>query len=916
MRFDATGKVSLDHIYTQPDPYAYFDTLRKLDYDIPQLAKPYFVKIIEAYREAQGKSGANVLDIGCSYGINAALLKCDASMAELYGRYCDRDVDTPDRDTLLARDQELVRSRADPRRIRFVGLDTSRPALSYALAAGFIDDAVHADLEENDPTQRQRRQLAGTDLVISTGCIGYVTHRTLMRVVHANDERRPWMAHFVLRMFPFEPVEESLDGLGYETAHFEHMFRQRRFASPQEQSLVLDTLYNVGVDPSGLEADGWLYAQLYVSRPRGTKDCVVIDLATSNGSSTGKESSKSPQPPRSRITLTVNQELSVAQRLSARTFGNEDQLPRVPLPTLEESSERFLEWAAPLLTADELARTEAAVAAFRRPDGPGQRLHQALVEYDATEGVHSWLDTFWPSRYLGRRDRIALNANFFFLFKKSPLRQIERAAGLVAAAVNYKLQLDDERIPPAVQRGRPLSMEQNKFLFSTTRIPGAVQDTVRVPYSEQWPGPSQARHIAVFFRGNIFRLDVLGPDGRPYTLDDLAAGLEAIRKAGATPAAPDTAVGHLTTKARAEWAASRQTLTAHHPGNAAALDELETALFLLDLEDITPTDTQEACDQLLYGNSGNRWFDKAVSLIVFEDGTAGINIEHCGLDGTTILSFVDTLLGSSPEEHSAQSGAVPQGLPDIRPIEFVLDSDLRANIQAAGEAFAAYGAATATTILSFDDFGGNRAKQLRVSPDAFVQLAYQLAHKRAKGLTGATYESIATRQYRHGRTEAMRVVTPEVLRFVATLDDPTADAATRRAAFRAAAEKHVAQAKQCQSGQAPEQHLWELQLIQKRRGEELGVTEPLDLYDSPGWVKLRDDYLSTSSAPSVNIEYFGFGSTSSQCIGIAYVLLPDRFNLYLSTPRAVADGLYTFVDRLREAVYELQDLLATETPVA
>ncbi len=902
MHFDATGKVSLDHIYTQPDPRAYFDTLRKLDYCIPQLAKPYFRKIIQEYQEAHRNPAPNILDIGCSYGINAALLKCDATMEELYGRYCDGDARTQTRDTLLARDRELVRSRDRLRRTRFVGLDTSQQALSYALSAGFIDDAVYADLEERDPTQRQRQQLTGADLVISTGCIGYVSDRTIARVVGANGECRPWMAHFVLRMFPFAPVAESLAGLGYETIHLERMFKQRRFASPEEQSLVLDTLWNVGVDPRGLETDGWLYAQLYVSRPRGTNGCVVIDLATN------KESSRSPQPPRSRIKLNDNQDLS------ARTFGNEDLLPRVPLPPLEESCERFLEWCAPLLTADELTETEAAVASFLRPDGPGRRLHEALEQYNAGEDVHSWLDTFWPSRYLGRRDRIALNANFFFLFKHADLGQMDRAAGLIAAAVNYKLQLDDERIAPAVQRGRPLSMEQNKFLFSATRIPGIVQDTVRAPYSEQWPGPSRARHVVVFFRGNIFRLDVLGPDGRPHTLDDLVVGLQTIIKAGATRATPETSVGHLTTKARAEWAASRQALLARHPGNADALDEVETALFCVCLEDFTPKDTLTACDQMLHGDSGNRWFDKAVSLIVFEDGTAGINIEHCGLDGTTILSFVDALLGASPEEHSAQSGASPQGLPNVKAIEFVLDGDLQADVRAAGASFAAYGADTATSILSFDDFGGKRAKQLRISPDAFVQLAYQLAHKRAKGLVGATYESIATRQYRRGRTEAMRVVTPEVLRFVATMDDPAADVVTRRAAFRAAAEKHVERAKQCQAGQAPEQHLWELQLIQKRRGEELGVTAPLALYETPGWLKMRDDYLSTSSAPSVNIEYFGFGSTSNRCIGIAYVLLPDHFNLYLSTPLQAADEMFTFAGRLREAVRELQDLLATEKP--
>jgi carnitine O-acetyltransferase len=896
VRFDATGKVSLEHIYTQPDPRPYFTTLRELDYCIPQLAKPYFRKLIREYRESRNLGAPKVLDIGCSYGINGALLKCDATMDELYDRYGDPGIGAASRDALLDRDREFVNSRSRWERARLVGLDISSAALSYARAAGFVDEAVYADLEGDDPTERQREQLAGTDLVISTGCLGYVTGRTLTRVVAANGDHRPWMAHFVLRMFPFAPMAEELAELGYTTVRVEGVFKQRRFASAEEQSLVLETLTAVGVDPRGLEDDGWLYAQLYVSRPRATGERAAVDLAG------GEETFRSAEPPMSRM------EVNVSQEWSTRTFGNDDRLPRVPLPALAETCDRFVEWCAPLLTADELAATEQAVAAFR--DGPGPRLHAALQRYDAAEAVHSWLDSFWASRYLGRRDRIALNANFFFMFRDTPLGQLDRAARLVAAAVDYKLRLDDERVPPVIQRGQPLSMEQNKFLFSTTRIPGTEQDSVRAPYTDEWPGPSQARHIVVFFRGNMFRMEVQGEDGRPYTVDDLVAGLRAVTKAGATPAAPGNSVGHLTTKARAEWAASRQRLLDRHPDNTAALDTVETALFCVCLEDFAPSDVLQACDHLLHGDSGSRWFDKAVSLIVFADGRAGINVEHCGLDGTTILSFVDTLLDAA--EAPAPADARSQGLPSVESVEFVLDDDLRADVRAAAAAFEAYRADTATTILSFDDFGANRAKQLRTSPDAFVQMAYQLAHQRAKGLIGATYESIATRQYRRGRTEAMRVVTPEVLRFVATMDDPDADPATRRAAFRTAADKHVARAKQCQAGQAPEQHLWELQLIQRRQGEELGVTEPPALYQTPGWLVMRDDYLSTSSAPSVNIQYFGFGMTSSKCIGVAYVLLPDRFNLYLSTPRPVAEQMYRFADKLREAVRELQDLLATE----
>ncbi|WP_424186543.1 choline/carnitine O-acyltransferase [Actinokineospora sp. G85] len=602
-----------------------------------------------------------------------------------------------------------------------------------------------------------------------------------------------------------------------------------------------------------------------------------------------------------------------SQDWSTRTFGNEERLPKVPLPTVEDSCARFLRWSAPLLTPEQAAATEAAVERFLAPDSPAHVLHADLVRFNDAEGTRSWLDEFWPSRYLGRRDRIALNANFFFLFQdEAGADQFQRAAGLIAGAVDFKLALDREEVPPAIQRGQALSMEQNKFLFSETRIPGVPQDTVRVPYTDDWPGPSTARHVVVFNRGNLFRMDVIGPDGAPYSLPDLEAGLRAVVKAGGNPAAPDATVGSLTTQARAEWATTRARLIGLAPGNAEAVETVETALFCVNLESFAPRDTQAACDHLLHGDSGNRYFDKSVSFVVFADGRAGINVEHCGLDGTTILSFVDAILGATPAEHQARSGARPQGMPPVEEVEFTLDDDLRAEIAAARRSFAEFAADTATRTVSFTDFGTTVAKSLKMSPDAFAQMAFQLAHKRSKGFTGATYESIATRQYQNGRTEAMRVVTPEVLAFVAAVEDPQVPVEDKRAAFRAAAAAHVARAKECQTGQAPEQHLWELQWIQRRRGEQLGATAPMELFDSPGWTVMRDDYLSTSSAPSVNIQYFGFGSTSPTCIGIAYVLLPDRLNLYLSTPRSVASEMNTFADKLGEVIDELRELLASE----
>jgi hypothetical protein len=47
--FHENGKVSLSHIYTSSDPRAYINTLRRLDYRIPQLAKPYFADLSRSY---------------------------------------------------------------------------------------------------------------------------------------------------------------------------------------------------------------------------------------------------------------------------------------------------------------------------------------------------------------------------------------------------------------------------------------------------------------------------------------------------------------------------------------------------------------------------------------------------------------------------------------------------------------------------------------------------------------------------------------------------------------------------------------------------------------------------------------------------------------------------------------------------
>jgi SAM-dependent methyltransferase len=257
----STGKASFDDIYDRPDPLDYYRRMSELEYRIAESAKPRFQQLIADRRSATG-ADPTVLDIGCSYGVNAALLRYDTTMAGLAAHY--RDGDTAAR---VARDRARLAAEDRMPGVRFIGMDASAPALVYASAAGLLHEIVHADLESADPTAAQRRVLGSADLVISTGCVGYVTERTLVRVARAHGRRLPWMAHFVLRMYSFDPIARRLAELGYRTERMPGAVRQRRFASPAERTRVLNTLSANGIDPTGLEADGWLYAELYLSLP-------------------------------------------------------------------------------------------------------------------------------------------------------------------------------------------------------------------------------------------------------------------------------------------------------------------------------------------------------------------------------------------------------------------------------------------------------------------------------------------------------------------------------------------------------------------------------------------------------------------------------------------------------------------------
>lgn len=261
-------KANFDAIYVQPDPREYFRVLCGLDYVIPELARVPFSALMSALRRRNGKR-LRIADLGCSYGINAALLRYPLEILHLAKRYATIGVHELSSHAIAGLDRNYFRSWPARYRDTFIGIDTSKPATNYALQSGLIEAAVTSDLEDGEPTPAEVQTLSDLNLLISTGCVGYVTERSIDRILaRQRPGKMPWVANLVLRIFPYDRIAETLSRYGLVTEKLEGVtFVQRRFHSEQEYVETLSTLKRLGVATDGKETEGLFHAELYVSRP-------------------------------------------------------------------------------------------------------------------------------------------------------------------------------------------------------------------------------------------------------------------------------------------------------------------------------------------------------------------------------------------------------------------------------------------------------------------------------------------------------------------------------------------------------------------------------------------------------------------------------------------------------------------------
>jgi hypothetical protein len=252
--------------YNNRWPDRYLRAHRQLDYVIPQQARAVFEPLIERCMKARRKKRLKIVDVGCSYGINASLLNHRISLDELYVEAATRTGVLSSRDIEKHKAYFAERPRRDD--LSIIGLDPSVRATHYALRTGLIDAAVTSNLELADMSDAEASLIRDADLIISTGCVGYVTDRTFRRLYTAASASRPWVGCFVMHPFSYDGIAETLTAFGLATQEMpELQQRQRRFSTQKEKRTILKSMKQSKMDDRYERSTGYIYASFHLSVP-------------------------------------------------------------------------------------------------------------------------------------------------------------------------------------------------------------------------------------------------------------------------------------------------------------------------------------------------------------------------------------------------------------------------------------------------------------------------------------------------------------------------------------------------------------------------------------------------------------------------------------------------------------------------
>ncbi|XP_039620354.1 carnitine O-acetyltransferase isoform X4 [Polypterus senegalus] len=484
--------------------------------------------------------------------------------------------------------------------------------------------------------------------------------------------------------------------------------------------------------------------------------------------------------------------------------------------------------------------------------------------------------------------------------------QIRYAAKLIAGVLDFKTMIDNETLPVEYLGGKPLCMNQYYQILSSCRIPGPKRDTV-INYTLSKSPPT---HVTIVHNFQFFVLDVYNSDGSPLTVDQICTQLEKIWNSSLqTNKEP---IGILTSQHRNTWGNAYNNLIKDKT-NKESVKAIQKSIFTVCLDAPMPRVSDElylsrVATQMLHGggsrwNSGNRWFDKTLQFIIGEDGSCGVIYEHAPAEGPPIVALVDHVVEFMRSAETVRSPMIP--LPMPKKLRFNITPEIKKDIEKAKQNLNIMVHDLDVKVSVFSHFGKNFPKSQRMSPDAFIQVALQLAYYRNYNRCCSTYESASLRMYRLGRTDTIRSASIDSQHFVQAMDDPSKSNQEKVDLLQKAIVAHRAYTNMAINGQAIDRHLLGL----KMQAIEDLTSIPEIFMDTSYAVALHFN-LSTSQVPAKTDCVMCFGPVVPDGYGVCYNPMDDHINFAISAYNSCAETNAAHLSHLlEEALLDMRDVI-------
>ncbi|XP_039268279.2 peroxisomal carnitine O-octanoyltransferase-like isoform X1 [Styela clava] len=505
-----------------------------------------------------------------------------------------------------------------------------------------------------------------------------------------------------------------------------------------------------------------------------------------------------------------------------RTFGQDDKLPSLPLPKLNETIQKYMDSCKAAVTKEDFVNTQQISENFVKNEGV--QLHKSLLERSQVR--RNWMDEWWTDAYLKFRG-VSGNLNFtgipvFCFWPVDASDQLKSAAWQLHFVMKYWSLLREEKLKQQKDRkGNNFSMYQFRFLFNTCRIPYKETDELFNCFKTIYEGDCPT-HVIIFYHKRIYKIaSISNKTGQIYTPSQFYKVVSQIvqdKESG-------EGISTLTELDRDTWADARSHLIELSPQNKKNIHDIDTALFCFNLSDDSP---QSDTDLLRCGATlsyGNRWMDK-FNYICTKNGKFVVHADHTPLDGmvfVTMMAYIEAVLQDMKKQKLLELWNADQS-PVDSPVEltFVVNEKLKSWIEEASKIAENLNLNFDCNFFNFQQFGKKALKKLKnffqIHPCGFVQICIQLAYMRKHGHPAPTYETATTRIFYRGRTETIRTCTPEVVEFCEAM---ISDLPNTKELFMKACKKYVWLMEECKAGRGCDRYMLGIAAIANENGEKL-----------------------------------------------------------------------------------------------